>query len=88
MSLKVHFLKSHLDYFPENAGAYSEEIGERFHQDFHQKEQHYQGRWDENMMGDYCWSLKREDNDPTTHKRKSRQRSFEMKHQRFHKKKE
>ena len=24
--LKVHFLKSHLDYFPENVGAYSEEM--------------------------------------------------------------
>ena len=26
-------LKSHLDYFPENLGAYSEDHGERFHQD-------------------------------------------------------
>lgn len=33
MSLKVHFLHSHLDYFPENLGAVSEEQGERFHQD-------------------------------------------------------
>ncbi|GBO41656.1 hypothetical protein AVEN_134408-1 [Araneus ventricosus] len=32
-SLKVHFLDSHLDYFPENLGAVSEEQGERFHQD-------------------------------------------------------
>ncbi|KAJ8703707.1 hypothetical protein PYW08_016961 [Mythimna loreyi] len=30
MSLKVHFLHSHIDYFPENLGAYSEEQGERF----------------------------------------------------------
>ncbi|GBO40503.1 hypothetical protein AVEN_112430-1 [Araneus ventricosus] len=33
MSLKVHFLDSHLDYFPENLGAVSEEQGERFYQD-------------------------------------------------------
>jgi hypothetical protein len=33
MSLKVHFLNAHLDYFPENLGAVSEEQGERFHQD-------------------------------------------------------
>ncbi|GBO44042.1 hypothetical protein AVEN_5001-1 [Araneus ventricosus] len=33
MSLKVHFLDSHLDYFPENLGVVSEEQGERFHQD-------------------------------------------------------
>ncbi|GFY31598.1 uncharacterized protein TNCV_4199101 [Trichonephila clavipes] len=33
MSDKVHFLHSHLDYFPENLGAVCEEQGERFHQD-------------------------------------------------------
>jgi len=31
MSLKVHFLHSHLNYFPYNFGAVSEEQGERFH---------------------------------------------------------
>lgn len=54
MSLKLHFLFSHLDYFPENVGAFSEEMGERFHQDFKKKERHYQGRWDVRMMADYC----------------------------------
>ena len=33
MSVKVHFLQGHLDYFPENLGDYSEEQGEGFHQD-------------------------------------------------------
>ena len=33
MSLKVHFLHAHLDYFPQNLGAMSEEHSERFHQD-------------------------------------------------------
>ena len=33
MSIKLHFLSSHLDYFPDNCGDYSEEQGERFHQD-------------------------------------------------------
>ena len=33
MSLKLHFLASHLDYFPPNLGAVSEQQGERFHQD-------------------------------------------------------
>jgi hypothetical protein len=33
MSLKLHFLHSHLDYFQENIGFLSEEQGERFHQD-------------------------------------------------------
>ncbi|KAL4720265.1 hypothetical protein ACJJTC_003401 [Scirpophaga incertulas] len=33
MSIKVHYFHSHLDQFPENLGSYSEEQGERFHQD-------------------------------------------------------
>ncbi|GBM62274.1 hypothetical protein AVEN_264137-1 [Araneus ventricosus] len=31
MRFKVHFLHSHIDCFPENLKAYSEEQGERFH---------------------------------------------------------
>ena len=33
MSVKLHFLRSHLDFFQENLGDFSEEHGERFHQD-------------------------------------------------------
>lgn len=33
MSLKIHFLHSHLDFFPENLGDVSDEHGERFHQE-------------------------------------------------------
>jgi len=33
MSLKIHFLHSHLDFFPSNLGDFSDEHGERFHQD-------------------------------------------------------
>jgi hypothetical protein len=60
MSLKLHFLASHLDYFPPNLGAVSEEQGEWIHQDMKDVER-YQGRWDENMMADYCWSIARDD---------------------------
>ena len=42
MNLKVHFLDSHLEYFPENLGDYSEEQGERFHQDIKEMERRYQ----------------------------------------------
>ena len=58
MSLKVHFLFSHLHRFPQNLGAVSDEQGERFHQDFKTMEERYQGRWDKRMMADYCWSIK------------------------------
>ena len=60
MSIKMHFLSSHLDYFPENCGDVSEEQGERFHQDIRVMEERYQGRWDVNMLADYCWCLKRD----------------------------
>jgi hypothetical protein len=33
MSVKIHFLSFHLDFFPENCGSVSDEYGERFHQD-------------------------------------------------------
>jgi hypothetical protein len=36
MSLKVHFLFSHLNLFLKNLGAVSEEQGERFDQDIKQ----------------------------------------------------
>jgi len=39
----------------------SEEHGGRFHQDIQVMEKSYQGRWDEAMMGDYVWTLIRED---------------------------
>ena len=42
-SVKVYFLHSHLDYFPKNLGAMSEEQGERFHQDIKTMKRRYQG---------------------------------------------
>ena len=45
MSLKIHFLHSHLNFFPPNVGAVSDEHGETFHQD---------------MMEDFCWMLLRD----------------------------
>ena len=70
LSLKMHFLHSHLDFFPENLGAVSDEQGERFHQDIQSMEARYQGFWNEGMMGDYCWMLYR-DEPNQLYKRKS-----------------
>ena len=53
MSVKIHVLSSHMDYFPDNCGDYSEEHGERFHQNLRQVER-YQGYWDVNVLADYC----------------------------------
>jgi hypothetical protein len=72
MSLKIHFLNSHLDFFSEDRGALSEEQGERFHQEIKQVERRYQGQWNVNMMGDCCWKLQREILE-TSHKKNCRQ---------------
>ena len=52
MSVKMHFLRSHLDYFPENCGNFSEQQGERFYQDLRGMEECYQGRWDVKFLAD------------------------------------
>ena len=76
MSIKIHFLHSHLDKFPSNLGAVSDEQGERFHQDIKVMEERYQGRWNINMMADYCWSLKRDMPSGTKYARKCKKRKF------------
>jgi hypothetical protein len=75
MSLKVHMLDAHLDKFKDNMGAYSEEQGERFHQDIQEFERRYQGQYNENMMGDYIWNLIR-DSDCTYNRQSKRPPHF------------
>ena len=61
MSAKLHFLCSYLDFFQENLGDFSEEHGERFHQDIEPMEKRYKGCWNSATMEDYFWSLARQD---------------------------
>ena len=75
MSVKMYFLRSHLDYFPQNCGDLSEEQGEHFHQDIRVMKERYQGRRDVNFLADCCWCLKR-DVVATQHRRKSLKRPF------------
>jgi len=60
MSLKIHFLESHLDFFPENLGKVSNKHGERFHQVILATEKKYQGKWTSSMLADCCQTLKRD----------------------------
>ena len=60
MSLKLHTIHSHLDFFKSNMGDYSEEHGERFHQYVMETEKRCQGQYNERMMGDYVWGLVQE----------------------------
>lgn len=75
MSIKMHYLYSHMDRFLENLGSMSDEQGERFHQEMKEMENRYQGRWDAVMMADYCWNLTR-DIPAAGHSRTSRKRKF------------
>ncbi len=74
MSLKIHFLDSHLDFFAENLGAVSDEQGERFHRDIASMEQRYQGFWNEGMLADYCWMLCRDEPEKKHHRKSKSQR--------------
>ncbi|GBM40646.1 hypothetical protein AVEN_111278-1 [Araneus ventricosus] len=60
MSLKLHILDSHLNFFPQNLGAISDEHGERFHQDISMFEKRFSGRWNRSMLAEYCWSVIRD----------------------------
>ena len=62
MSLKFHFLQSHLDFFAENLCDVSDEHGERFHQNIMFFEKRFQGGRNggkvalkKNILADYLW---------------------------------
>lgn len=74
LSLKMHFLKSHIDFFPENLGAYSDEHGERFHQDISDMEDRFNSRYIPEMLGEYYWSLLRDTR--AIHKRRGPKKHF------------
>ena len=42
MSLKIHFMDSHVKYLPENLGDYSGKQGVKFHHDIEVMEQRYE----------------------------------------------
>ena len=60
MSLKLHFLQSHLEFFAGNMGFVSNEDGEKLPQDISRMEKRYSSKWTPNMLADYCWMLLRE----------------------------
>lgn len=77
MSLKIHFLHSHLDFFPNNCGAVSDEHGERFHQDISAMEKRYQGKWSPSMLADYCWTVTRDAPDVAYKRQAKRRRTID-----------
>lgn len=75
MGIKLHFLFSQLEMFPENLGDVSEEQREHMHQDLRLMKFRYQGFWNTNMISDYCWSLIRHIH-KSTHEKRALKRSF------------
>ncbi len=71
----MHFLYSHLDFFPENFNAVTDEQVERFHQYIQTMETRYQGFWNESMMAYHRWMLYRENSDQV-YERKSHSQRF------------
>jgi len=57
MSLKIHFLESHLDFFPENLSEVSDEHDDRFHQDNMTTEKWYQSKWTSCTLAEYRRTL-------------------------------
>lgn len=74
ITIKMHCLICHIDRFKQNNGSYSDEQGERFHQEIMEIEKHYKGKEMTNGLARYCWSLIRETN--VVHKR---QKSYNKK---------
>lgn len=70
ISLKINFLHSHLDFFPENCGDISDEHVERFHQEISAIEKRYQGQWSTNMLADYFCTIARDVPDALYKKKK------------------
>ena len=60
MSICLHFLRLHLDYFPNNCGDLSEDQDECIHHDIRIMEECYQVRRIVNFSADYFWCLKRD----------------------------
>ena len=70
ISLTMHFLDFHLEFFPENNGDVSDKHGKRFHQDFKVFEERYEGNVRFAMMVDFCWSPWRDTDKDLCRKRK------------------
>lgn len=55
MSLKIHFLHHHLDYFENQLASESDEHGERFHQIALPMEVRYNRKKLDSLVSDICW---------------------------------
>ena len=60
MSLKLNFLRSHLEFFSENEEAVSIEHGDKFHRDISEMDKVCSGEWRPNMIATPTGEYKRQ----------------------------
>lgn len=60
MSVKVHYAVDHVQEFPPNCGGYSDEQGERVHQDLMKFEARFKGHDYVAMLAEAAWAIKRD----------------------------
>jgi len=63
MSIKLHLLHWHLEFFVSNMAAVTDEHGEWFHQEISSIGRRYKGKIIPSMLADYCWNSVRETTD-------------------------
>lgn len=78
MNLKLHIVQSHSDLFPANPASFSDEMGERAHQDLKLVEQRFAGKDLLSAITDYCWSLTRETDGGCFRKSRSKMSHFKV----------
>jgi hypothetical protein len=76
MSLQLHFLQSHLDFFPGNTAAFSEEQGEKVPAGHIPNGKRYSREWNSDVLADYCWTLRRETPNRRIQETKDDKKSF------------
>lgn len=54
ISLNILMLGAQVQFFPANLSAVSGEQDERLHQDYFLMEKLYQGKWNPELLADYC----------------------------------
>lgn len=57
MSLKIHMLHAHFDFYERQLSTETDETGERFHQTIMAFEDRFAGKRIDSMLADFCWSI-------------------------------
>ena len=68
-------MDAHLDRFPGNCGAYSNEHGELLHEEMLSIEERFKGKSVTRMLSEYCWLI-RSDTNPHLYKKQNKKAKY------------